>query len=69
MLARLFENSMREVNASLIEAARSFGASNGQILRHVVVKEAFPSLVMDLVVGTVSIVGFSAAAGAVGAGG
>ena len=68
-VARLFENSFKEVNPSLIEAAKSFGASNGQIIFRVMVKEAIPSLIMDTTLATITVLGLTAMAGAVGAGG
>lgn len=43
-IARLIESSLKEVNPSLIEAAKSFGASNIQIIFKVMVKEAIPSI-------------------------
>ena len=68
-VARLFENSFKEVNPSLIEAAKSFGASNSQIIFRVMVKEAIPSLIMDTTLAAITVLGLTAMAGAVGAGG
>ena len=68
-VARLFENSFKEVNPSLIEAAKSFGASNEQIIFRVMVKEAIPSLIMDTTLASITVLGLTAMAGAVGAGG
>lgn len=68
-VARLFENSFKEVNPSLVEAAKSFGASNSQIIFRVIVKESIPSLIMDSTLATITVLGLTAMAGAVGGGG
>jgi D-methionine transport system permease protein len=68
-LARLFENALREVDKGVIEAARAMGASRMQIVTKVLVPEALPGLVAAVTVALVSLVGFSAMAGAVGGGG
>lgn len=68
-IARLIESSLNEVNPSLIEAAKSFGASNSQIVFKVMLKEAIPSIISDLTLAIISILGLTAMAGAVGAGG
>ncbi|MBS5026195.1 MAG: ABC transporter permease [Peptostreptococcaceae bacterium] len=53
----------------LIEAAKSFGASDFQIIFKVMIKEAMPSIVSGITLSTISILGYTAMAGAVGAGG
>lgn len=68
-LARLFENALLQVDKQLIEAARSFGASNRQILFRVMLKEAVPSIVSGITLTTISYIAASTIAGAVGAGG
>lgn len=68
-IARLIESSLKEVNPSLIEAAKSFGASNSQIIFKVMIKEAIPSINLNLTLATITILGLTAMAGAVGAGG
>lgn len=68
-LARLFENALREVDRGVIEAARAMGATRLQIVAKVMVPEALPGLVAAVTVALVSLVGFSAMAGAVGGGG
>ncbi|MBU8546527.1 MULTISPECIES: methionine ABC transporter permease [Roseomonadaceae] len=68
-LARLFENALREVDKGVIEAARAMGATRLQIVWKVLVPEALPGLVAATTVSLVSLVGFSAMAGAVGGGG
>lgn len=68
-IARLFEGNLKEVNASLIEAAKSFGASNTQIIFKVMMVEALPSMISNLTLSVVSVLGSTAMAGTVGAGG
>ncbi|MBX6742340.1 MAG: ABC transporter permease [Acetobacteraceae bacterium] len=68
-LARLFENALREVDRGVIEAARAMGATRLQIVWKVLVPEALPGLVAAVTVMLVSLVGYSAMAGAVGGGG
>ena len=53
----------------MIEAAKSFGASNMQIIFKVMIKEALPSIVSGITLSIISIIGYSAMAGTVGAGG
>lgn len=68
-VARVIESALKEVNRGLIEAAKSFGASNTQIIFKVMIKEAMPSIVSGITLSTISLIGYSAMAGAVGAGG
>lgn len=68
-VARLFENNMLEVNPYTIDAAKSFGASNMQIILKVMLVEAFPSLISSLTLAIISVLGYTAMAGTVGAGG
>ncbi|HAG44002.1 MAG TPA: methionine ABC transporter permease [Clostridium sp.] len=68
-VARVVESALNEVDKSLIEAAKSFGASNFQILFKVIVKEAMHSIISAITLTTITIIGYSAMAGAVGAGG
>ncbi len=67
--ARIAEVSLREVDPGLVEAAQSIGASRGQIIRHVLLPEALPGIIGGLTITVVSMIGASAMAGAVGAGG
>lgn len=67
--ARLFETSFSTVDKELIEAALSLGASTKDVITKVVVRESVPSLIQNITNGTVSILGTSSAAGAIGAGG
>lgn len=68
-VARVIESALRSVDPGLIEAARSFGASDMQIITRVYFKEAFPSIVSGIILTTISIIGYTAMAGSVGAGG
>ncbi len=68
-IARLVEAAVREVDPGLVEAARAFGASPAQIVRTVLIPEALPGIVLGLTLAAVSLVGYSAMAGAVGGGG
>jgi D-methionine transport system permease protein len=68
-IARLVEAAIREVDHGLVEAARAFGASPWQIIRKVLIPEALPGIVLGLTLAVVSLVGYSAMAGAVGGGG
>jgi len=67
--ARIAEVSLREVDRGLIEAARAIGASRWHIVRHVLLPEALPGLVAGFTITLVTLIGASAMAGAVGAGG
>ncbi len=68
-IARVFETSLRETNPGVIEAARSFGASNLQILIRVYVKESIPRMLNGIILLVISLIGYSAMAGTVGGGG
>ena len=68
-VARVIESALREVDKGVIEAAKSFGASNTQIIFKVMLKEAIPSIMSGITLTIISIVGYSAMAGAVGGGG
>jgi len=68
-IARLIEGSFKEVDKQLIEAARSFGASDMQIIFRVMVKESIPSLISITTLTAITYLAASTMAGAVGAGG
>lgn len=68
-VARIVEQSLAEVDSSLIEAAQSFGASTWQIIMKVMLKESLPSLVRGAAITFVNLFGYAAMAGTVGAGG
>lgn len=68
-VARIIESALKEVDPGVIEAAKSFGASNTQIIFKVMLKEAVPSIISGLTLTIISIISYSAMAGSVGAGG
>ncbi|MCB8882484.1 ABC transporter permease [Acidisoma cellulosilytica] len=67
--ARIAEVSLREVDGGLVEAVRAMGGSRLSVMREVLIPEALPGLVSGFVVTLVTLIGSSAMAGAVGAGG
>jgi D-methionine transport system permease protein len=67
--ARIAEVSLREVDGSLVEAVRAMGGSRLAIMREVLIPEALPGIVAGFVVTLVTLIGSSAMAGVVGAGG
>lgn len=67
--ARMVEQSLEETDGGLVEAAQSFGASTWQIVWKVYLKETLPSLVRGAAITLVTLFGYSAMAGTVGAGG
>lgn len=68
-VARMVETSLSEVDAGVIEAARSMGASTLQTVWKVYLPEAMPSLILGGSITLIAIVGYTAIAGMVGAGG
>ncbi|KGM96692.1 methionine ABC transporter permease [Clostridium novyi A str. 4552] len=68
-VTRIIESSLKEVDKGVIEAAKSFGASTFQIVFKVMLKEALPSIISGMTLTLISMVGFSAMAGVIGAGG
>jgi D-methionine transport system permease protein len=68
-IARLVETALREVDHGLVEAAQAMGATTWQIIYKVLVPEAFACIVAGLTITFVSLVGYSAMAGAIGGGG
>lgn len=68
-VARIIESSLREVDKGVIEASKSFGASNIQIIFKVMLKESIPSIISGITLTVISIVGYSAMAGTIGGGG
>ncbi len=68
-MARLVEASLREVDAGLIETAQAMGATPWQIVAKVLIPEALPGIAAGLTITVVSLIGYSAMAGAVGGGG
>jgi len=68
-VSRMVEQSLAEVNTGVIEAAKSLGASNWQIIKKVLITEATPSLVSGFAVSVVSIIGYTSFAGYIAGGG
>ena len=68
-VGRIVEASLREVDFGLIEAAQAMGASPFQIISRVLIPEAMPSMVLGLTLSVISLIGYSAMAGAIGGGG
>lgn len=66
---RVVESTLREVPRGLIEAAQSMGSSVWQTVSKVLISESMPGLILDVALTFISLVGYSAMAGAVGGGG
>jgi D-methionine transport system permease protein len=67
--ARIAEVSLREVDRGLIDAVRAMGGNRWTVVREVLVPEALPGIVSGFTVTLVTLIGASAMAGAIGAGG
>ncbi len=68
-IARMVESSIREVDANIIEAAQSMGASPMQIIVKVLIPESIPSLISDITISITTILGYTAMSGIIGGGG
>lgn len=68
-IARVFENALRETDPGVIEAAKSFGATDMQIIFRVYFKESVPRLLNGVVLLIINMIGASAMAGTLGGGG
>jgi len=68
-VGRIVESALKEVDAGLIEAAQSMGASPRHIILKVLIPEALPSILLGLTLTVISLIGYSAMAGAIGGGG
>lgn len=68
-IGRMVESSLKEVDAGVIEAAKSMGATNWQIILKVLLPEAKPSLLVGAAICITTILSYSAMAGFVGGGG
>lgn len=66
---KLIESSLIEVDKGVVEAGNALGLSWWQIMTKIVIREALPSIVSGITLAIVTLVGYSAMAGAVGAGG
>ncbi|MED3573770.1 methionine ABC transporter permease [Cytobacillus praedii] len=67
--ARMVEIALREIDRGVIEASQSMGANNGHIIFKVLIPESLPALISGITVTAISLVGFTAMAGVIGAGG
>ena len=67
--ARLVETAVREVDGGLVEAVQAMGGNTWTIVRKVLVPESLPSLIASATTTVVALIGYSAMAGTVGAGG
>ncbi len=67
--ARLIEGCFLEVDKGVVEAARSFGANDFQIVWRVLLPEALPAIILNVAVLAITLLGYSAMAGTVGGGG
>ena len=68
-VARMVETALQEVDPGVVEAAKTMGATNWQIAKKVLLPEAVPSLIRGFSITTITLIGYSAMAGAFGAGG
>ena len=68
-VARIMEGVFLEVDEGLVEAARAMGSTNGQILTKVILPESLPSIINSMTMTIINIIGYSAMAGMLGAGG
>ncbi|HAY49288.1 MULTISPECIES: methionine ABC transporter permease [Thalassospira] len=68
-IARIIEGAIREVDSGLIEAAQAMGARPVQVVTKVLLPEALPGIIHGLTLTAVTLIGYSAMVGAVGAGG
>ena len=67
--ARIAENSFKEVDEGVVQAARAMGSTDFQIIVKVLLPEALPSLTSGITLTIINLIGYSAMAGAVGGGG
>ncbi|WP_208591978.1 methionine ABC transporter permease [Gracilibacillus suaedae] len=68
-IARLMESSLLEVDRGVIEAYEAMGIKTRHIIWHVLIREARPSIILGLTIATIGLIGATAMAGLVGAGG
>lgn len=68
-VARMIEASLEEIDTGVIEAARCMGATNLQIVFKVLLVESVPSIIRGMSITTITLIGYGAMAGALGAGG
>lgn len=68
-VARVIESALKEVDPGVVQAAKSMGSSNMQIIVKVLLPEAMPALVAGMTLTVINLIGYSAMAGAIGGGG
>lgn len=68
-VARLVDGSLHELDPGVIESAKAMGATNFQIVTRVLLPESLPSLLRGMAVASITIMGYTAMAGAIGGGG
>ncbi len=66
---RLVESGLREVDKGVIEAAEAMGATKWEVIKKVYIPESLPNIVAGITVTAISLVGYTAMAGVIGAGG
>lgn len=64
--ARVIETALLDIDKGIIDAAKSFGCSDFQIIFRIMFKEALPSIILGITLTVISIVGYSAMAGVIG---
>ncbi|MCL6586249.1 MAG: ABC transporter permease [Anoxybacillus sp.] len=67
--ARMVEIALREIDKGVMEAAKAMGATTAQIIWKVLIPESLPALISGITVTAIALVGYTAMAGVVGAGG
>lgn len=67
--ARMVEIALREIDKGVIEAARSMGATTTTIIWKVLIPESLPAIISGITVTAIALVGYTAMAGVIGAGG
>lgn len=68
-VGRVIETALREVDAGVIEAAQSMGATPMQVITRVMLPEALPGIIAGLTLTLINLIGYSAMAGTIGGGG
>lgn len=68
-IAKMLENAMQEIDPSLIEAMKSFGITDLQLVLGVILSETLPGIISGTIMATIAILGSTAMAGTMGAGG
>lgn len=68
-VARIIETALKEVDPGVVQAARTMGSTNSQIILKVLLPEALPSLVSGVTLTIINLIGYSAMSGAIGGGG